>query len=284
MEREKVQRYVASLEQVIRNAHLDLKETMTQFQGFSQRVTSEDTVPSGIITDIRRTYKGIQDQLTKIRGVHQLLESRYKQYYRRDSLREKEIAEFAFLARNMYARFESVLQETEAKKKSRDTGEASDLSKPSVSFPWFHSEENQVVLLRNLQDLYALDYGNGKGLEVDGKRRVIQDKLRSLSLFILSGEGGVIDTLQSRIRLRKHDIKERYATDELRGVLTHLKEISLIEAAMVIKRFVDSREAAKLKCLLFSIRSQEDLRKEIIGSANNILTGMASGEVRAFPI
>jgi len=284
MEKEKVQRYVASLEQVIRNAHLDLRETMTQFQGFSQRVTMEETVPSGIITDIRRTYKGIQDQLTKIRGVHQLLESRYRQYYRRDSLRDKEISEFAFLARNMYARFESMLQETEGKKKPRDKEEASDVSKQSASFPWFHSEENQVTLLRNLRDLYALDYENRKGLDVDEKRRVIQDKLRSLSLFVLSGEGGVIDTLQSRIRLREYDIKERYAMDELRGVLTHLREISLTEAAMVIKRFVDSREAPKLKCLLFSIRSQEDLGKEILGSANDLLRGTTSGQLRAFPI
>ncbi len=284
MEKEKVQRYVASLEQVIRNAHLDLRETMTQFQGFSQRVTMEDAVPSGIITDIRRTYKGILDQLTKIRGVHQLLESRYKQYYRRDSLREREIAEFAFLARNMYARFESMLQEAEAKKKLRDQEEASDVSKQSASISWFHSEEKQVILLRNLRDLYALDYENSKRMDNEEKPRVIEDKLRSLSLFVLSGEGSVIDTLQTRIRLREHDLKERYAMDELRGVLTHLREISLIEAAMVIKRFVDSREAPKLKCLLFSIRSQEDLGKEILGSANNILTGMASGEVRAFPI
>ena len=80
------------------------------------RVTSERIVPTGIITDIRQTYKEIQDQLTKIRGIHQLLESKYRQYYRRDSDREREIIEFAFLAKSLYSKFEYTLQEIEAKR------------------------------------------------------------------------------------------------------------------------------------------------------------------------
>jgi hypothetical protein len=52
----------------------------------------------------------------------------------------------------------------------------------------------------------------------------------------------------------------------------------------VIRRFADSSDFSKLKCLLFSIQSQKDLEKEILGKAENILQMMAEGEVRRFSI
>src|SRR5512136_3421971 len=73
MEKDGAQRYAASLEQVVRSTHQDLREAMIQFQGYSQRVTAQGTVASGTVTDIRKVYKEIQDQLAKIRGANQLL-------------------------------------------------------------------------------------------------------------------------------------------------------------------------------------------------------------------
>lgn len=139
-----------------------------------------------------------------------------------------------------------------------------------------------MILRKNLQGLYELDYIHkaGAGSSVDQKRRVIDNKLRSLSLFVLSGEGGLLDILEFRMRLREYDIKERYAKDELRGVLTHLREISVAEVEGVIRRFMDSREVPGLKCLLFSIQSQGDLAKETVCSAPTLLKGMTAGEVR----
>jgi hypothetical protein len=284
MERERVQRYVASMEQVLRNTHLDLREAMTQFQGYSRRFTTERTIPPGIVTDIRKTYKGIHEQLTKMKGIHQLLESRYRQYYRRDSLRDKEIAEFGFLARRLYTRFESILQATEAKRGLENREEDSGVADVPIPSQWFRSRENEVVLLRNLQGLYELDYKTELGMTMVQRRRVTGTGRRSLSLFALSGEGGAMDGLQSRMRLREYDIKERCAKEELRGALTHLRGISLGEAEGVIKRFMDSRGVPRIKGLLFSIQSQEDLGKEILGSADTILKGMMGGEVKTIPI
>jgi hypothetical protein len=286
MEKERVQRYVANLEQVMRSTHLDLRGTMIQFQECSQRLSKERTIPPGIIIDIRKIYMGIHDQLTKIKGINQLLENRYKPYYRRDHVRDREISEFGVLSKKLYTRFESMLQEIEAKGKLIEKEEDSEVCNKRVSSQWFRSRENQLVLLGNLRSLYELDYiyKTGPGVDTERKRRVIQGKLRSLSLFVLSGEGGVIDTLQSRMRLREYDIKERYAKDELRGVLTHLREISAAEVEGVIKRYIDSREVPSLKCLLLWIQSQEDLGKETLGSADTILKEMTRGEVRTLRI
>jgi hypothetical protein len=284
MERERFQGYVASLEQTMKNTHFDLREGINQFRELCQWVTPERITPMGIITDIRQTYKEIQDQLTKIRGINQLLEAKYRQYYRRDSLRAREIMEFRFLAKNLYSKFEYTLHEIEAKRKLRDRGERLEAPHPRIPFPWFHSKENQIILLRNLRSLYGLDYKTRSDFGPGEKREVMQNRLRSVSLFVLSGEIPLIDNLQSRMQLREYDIKERFTREELRGALTHLREISLSEVERVIRRFMDSSESPKLKCLLFSIQSQKDLEKEIMGSTKNILHGMGGGEVRTLPI
>ena len=73
------------------------------------------------------------------------------------------------------------------------------------------------------------------------------------------------------MRLREYDIKERLTKEELRGALTHLREISLSEVETILRRFTDTSEFSKLRCLLFTIQSQKDLEKEILGSAGNML-------------
>ena len=93
-----------------------------------------------------------------------------------------------------------------------------------------------------------------------------------------------MDNLQTRIRLREYDIQERCTNEELRGALTHLRKISLGEAESVIKRFMENSGVPRVKGLLFTIQSQEDLGKAILGSADNILKGMMNGEVKTIPI
>jgi hypothetical protein len=222
--------------------------------------------------------------MTKVKGINQLLETRYRPYYRRDPLRDKELSEYGSQAKSLYTRFESMLQAVEAKRALE--GKEADPGVVDVPIPshWFHSRENEITLLRNLQRLYALDYKTGPGVVMDHRRRVTENKFRSLSLFALSGDGGALDDLQSRMRLREYDIRERCTKEELRGALTHLREISLAEAEGVIRRFMGSSGVSRTKGLLFSIQSQEDLGREILGSADNILKGMMNGEVKTIPI
>jgi len=266
------------------NTRFDLRETMDQFQGLCLMITAERNVPIDIITETRQTYKKIHDQLTKISGAKQLLEGKYRQYYRRDYQREREIMEIAFLAKSLYLTFEYTLQEIEAKKKLKDGGELFVAYPQRIPFPWFHSKGNQIILEKNLRSLFALDYKPRSDLEDEQRREIIRNEMRSISLFALSGEVTLIDTLQSRMRLREYDIIERYTEEEFRGVLTHLKDVSLSEVERVIRRFMDSSESLKLKCLLLRVRSQKDLKKEIIGSTENVLRVMGKGEVKTLSI
>jgi hypothetical protein len=284
MERGSCQGYVASLERIMQNTHFDLSEAMDQFQELCLVITPERDVPLGVITDIRQTYKQIQDQLTKVMGVKQLLESKYRQYYHRDSQREREIMEFAFLAKSLHSKFESTLQEIEAKRKLKDRGEHFEGYRQRLPFPWFQSKGNQITLLRNLRSLCELDYKTRCDLGSEQRREVVRKGMRSVSLFVLSGEIALIDHLQSRLRLREYDITERYKEDEFRGALTHLREISVSEVERVVRRFMDSGEFLKLKCLLLMIQSQKDLKKEIVSSTENILHVMGAGDVKTLSI
>ncbi len=283
MERGSFQGVATGLERILNSTRLDLRETMEEFQGLCSMITVERNAPKDIVTETRQAYKKIQDQLTKISGAKQLLEGKYRQYYCRDYQRDREIMEIAFLAKNLYLTFEYTLQEIEAKSRLKDKGEHFAVRRPGIPFLWFQSPGNQILLLRNLEKLGELDYETRFGLGFERRREVIQNEMRSISLFVLSGEVALLDDLQSRMRLREYDIAERYAKDEFRGALTHLREVSPSEVQKVIRRFAGSSEFLKLKCLLLPIQSQKDLKKETIHTAENVIDSMELGEVRVLP-
>jgi hypothetical protein len=284
VERGSFQGIAAGLERIVENSRFDLREAMDQFREFCLMITSEKNVPIEIITDTRQAYKNIQEQLTKISGAKQLLEVKYRQYYRRNYQREREIAEIAFLAKSLYSKFEYTLQEIEAKGKLKDRGELFVAYPQRILFPWFQSKGNQIILEKSLRSLSALDYKTQSDLEYEQRREIIRNGMRSISLFALLGEVTLIETLQSRIRLRQYDIIERYTEEEFRGALTHLKEISPSEVERVIRRSMDKSEFLKLKCVLLRIRSQKDLEKEIIASTDKVLHMMGMGEFRTLLI
>jgi hypothetical protein len=55
--------------------------------------------------------------LVEIKSIQQLLQTKYRQFYHRDPIRDKEIVEFEFVSKNTYSKFEFTLKEIEAKKK-----------------------------------------------------------------------------------------------------------------------------------------------------------------------
>jgi hypothetical protein len=269
VERGSLQGYAASLERMMESTHFDLREAMDQFQELCLMITPERIIPVEIITDIRQTYRHIQDQLAKILGVKQLLEGKYRQYYHRDSQRDREIMEFAFLAKSLYSKFGYTLQEIDAKRRLKD--KKGETYPQRILFPWFQTKRNQITLLRNLRTLRELDYKTRFDSDSGQRRRIVRDGPRSVSLFALSGEETLIDSLQSRMHLREYDIKERLTREELRGALTHLREISHSEVETILRRFADTGEFSRLRCLLFTIQSQQDLEREILGSTGNRL-------------
>ena len=280
MARESFQGIVASLDRIMENARSDLREAMDQFEELCLMTSAERNVSKDIIIETRQTYKKIQNQLTKIGRARQLLEGKYRHCYPRNYQAEKEIMQIAFLAKSLYLTFEEV----EAKRELKGMEKCSGADGQPIPFPWFRSSENQIILLRNLRNLDELDYKAKFELGFERRQEVIQNTIRSISLFALLGEVTLIDILQPRMRFREYDVIERYKEDEFRGALTHLKEVSSPEVQELIRRTVGTSEFLKLKCLLLRIQSQNDLKKETLRFTENILQRMGKGEVKVLSI
>jgi hypothetical protein len=119
MERDQIQqqKYALSLGRTIQGHYHYLKTAVKDFQEKSLRVAPGRTVPPDVINQIRESYKVIRDRLVEIKSIQQLLQTKYRQFYHRDPVRDKEIVEFEFVSKNIYSKFEFTLKEIEAKKK-----------------------------------------------------------------------------------------------------------------------------------------------------------------------
>jgi len=280
MEQDRVQRYVKSLERTIQNNHHYLKESIEEFQEMCRMVTPERNVPAGIFIDIREMYKEIRNRLTEIKAIQQLLQGKYRQYYRRDSLRDKEIMEFGFVAKNCYSKFEYTIIQIGAMKRLKE--QAPKVEHPSSLFPWFRSEENKVAFIKNLRMLKELDYESIP--EEVGEERRDTVGSRTLTLFLFRGDSLSLDHLQSQAQFREHDLMERYGPEEIRGVLTHLRKVDPFEVEKKFQQWMESKGLTKLKCLLLPIHSPKDLEGDLSKLINTTLEKMVEGELRRLSI
>jgi hypothetical protein len=283
MEKDRVQRYVQSLERTIKSDYNYLKETIDDFRELCRMITPDRSVPQGIVVDIRETYKEIRDRLTEIKAIEQLLQGKYRQYYHRDALRDKEILEIGFIAKNCFTKFEYTLKQKEAlvKIKEAERERALKGEQKGLPFEWFHSKEHQVIFLRNLRILGDLDYGIPPEQKMEERREVAQEP-RHLTLFVFKGDASSIERLYSQMRPREHDVMERYTSDEIRGVLTHLREINPLTVEKLFLTFL--KEIPKLKCLILPIRSSKGLEGDVLGLVKKTLLEMKEGEVKTVSI
>jgi hypothetical protein len=119
MERDQIQaqKYALNLVKTIQGHYHALKGAVKDFQEKCLRVAPGRSVPPDTVNQIRESYKGIRDRLVEIKSIQQLLQTKYRQYYHRDPILDKEIVEFQFVSKNIYSKFEFTLKEIEAKKK-----------------------------------------------------------------------------------------------------------------------------------------------------------------------
>ena len=274
------QRYVKSLERTIQNNYHYLKESVKDFQEMCRVVSPEKHVPPGIAVDIREMYKEIRNRLTEIKAVEQLLQGKYRQHYRRDSVRDKEIMEFGFVVKNCYSKFEYTMVQIETIKRLKE--HPAKANPPGAPLPWFRSKENQVAFTKNLRVLAELDYELPP--EKIGEERRDLAGNRTLTLFLFSGDSASLDQLQSQIQFREHDIIERYSPEEIRGVLAHLRKVDVSDLEKKFQQFLESKGLSKLKCLLLPIQSSKDLEGHLLSSIKAALHEMAEGKTRTLSI
>lgn len=284
MPKDPLQRYAESLDKTIEHNFNYLKEAVEDFKGLCLVVTPEKHTPQDIIVDIRELYKEIRDRLAEIKAIQNLLQGKYRQYYRRDSLRDKAILEFGFLTKNLYSKFEYILLQKQALAKRKEE-ETSGEEQRGFPCQWFHSRENQAIFVRNLRILRELGYGDPSDLGISERRKVPPGTARSLTLFCFRGKANLMGEVYSRIRLREHDIIERYAQEELHGLMTHLREIDPAEVEKAFQRILENESFSTLKCLLIPIHSPRELKEDRFELIKKTLDELEEGQVKtlSFP-
>ena len=280
MEQDRVQRYVKSLERTIQNNYHQLKKSIEDFQEMCRIVSPEKHIPAGIAVDIREMYKEIRNRLKEIKAIEQLLQGKYRQYYHRDSLLDKEIMEIGFIAKNCYTKFEYTMIQIESIKRLKE--HAPKVDQPAEHLRWFRSKENQVALIKDLRMLTELDYEPAP--QDIGEERRDTTGGRAFTLFVLNGDSLSLDRLQPQIQLREHDIIERYSPEEVRGILVHLKKVDPVEMEKKFRQVMESQGLTELKCLLLPISSLKDFKGDLMKLVQTTLKEMTQGELRTLSI
>jgi hypothetical protein len=275
----RIQRYVESLEQAVQKNYKYLRSIMEDFQEKCRLATTTTAVPPRLFTEIADIYREIRTRLKETQAVLELLKTRYPLYARNEPDRDKAIREMDLNVGSYFSKFLHTLKQSLGEKESVEREKLIDLEKESPHFQWFRSQENLVKFLRNVRVLDELEYEISPAW-VRERREVTKDKPRSLTLFIFKGNAQSIADLQSRMQLREHDILERYDQDELRGILTHLREIQLPEVERIFDRLKELKGYSELKCLLIPIRGERDLGVDLPGLVEKALTKMAPGELK----
>jgi hypothetical protein len=279
----RIKRYVESLERVIQKNYMYLKSIAGDFQEKCRLANTTADAPPSLFTEIPDIYREMRTRLKETQTVQSLLRARYSSYATKDPERDKEMRELDLNAGIYFSRFLHVLRQGPGEKESVGKEKLLGSEKEAPHFHWFRNQENLVKLLRNVRILDELDYEMVPAW-VKEKRQVTKGKPRSLTLFILKGNGQAIAEVQSRMHLREHDIVERYDQDELRGILTHLREIQLFEVERIFDRLKELRGYSELKCLLIPIRGQRDLEVDLADLVEKTVREMAPGELRTLAI
>ena len=274
----RIQRYVESLELVIQKNYKYLKSVMEDFQDKCRIAASTTGAAPGLCTEIPDIYQEIHRRLKETQAVQSLLKTGYPQYVRSEPERDKELQELDLNAGTYFSKFLQTLKKHSGKKEG--IGEEKLLGlEETPHFHWFRNQENLIKFIRNVRILDELDYEMAPAW-VRERRRVTKDKPRSLTLFIFKGTVRSITNLQSHMHLREHDIVERYDEDELRGILTHLREIEAVEVERIFDRLKQVEGYSELKCLLVPIHSERDLRVDVAVLVEKTIHEMAPGALK----
>jgi hypothetical protein len=274
--------YVKSLDRKVRDDIQFIKDNVDELKDLCRFISPEKNAPQGMIVDIREMYKEIQNRFKEIHAIQQMMQGKYRQYYqyyRRDPLRDKAILELGFVVKTTYTRFEENMKLIVEKAKAKDREEAEKRGQKARIIQWFVSRENQIALLRNIRTIKELDHGLASGKP--GAERRGTEGVRSLTLFLIRGEASVLDAVQSQLNLREHDLMERHDEKELRGVMTHLREVDPSEIEALIKRLLEKMGFSNLRSLLLHVRPHEDLEIKGMDLIEKALEEMKEGEVRS---
>jgi hypothetical protein len=256
MEDLKARRYVMSLENKIEMDLRFLSDVHDEFREKCKMVAPGKPFPGDVVARVKRQYKEVRDRLAEIRAVQQLLRGKYRQVAKKNPLRDKRIDELGFAFKNHYSSFEFNLRAIERlKRKSEEEGRAQIL---------FRGHENNLKFKEVLKSLNPSKGG-----------------YHSISLIFLKGDKASVEEICARgIRVGERGVFEKYGDDEIRMSLAHGGESGSRRLQETLGRFLLNEWIKSIKCAIYRLDDQRDLRKDVEGLLYRTLESMGNKELK----
>jgi hypothetical protein len=225
-----------------------------------------------VIENVLKVYSSMRARLSEIEVIRALLLRRHNRRVPESPRQQKLIAELDAQIAALTSRLKSGPQPAPANSPSPAA---------SPSERWLRINEDSLAFTINARLLDELEYEAPP--QPGGPVRVVQRSGRGFTLFTLRGPASALDALHPCIRLRQHDIVERFSATEIRGVLTHLRRTVTADIRHVFERLLASR-FSDVKCILVGLHSPDQLDDNFLNYLEGTVSEMRAGEIRTIDI
>ena len=232
---------------------------------------SLEQVPVSILQEALKTYEDMRTRLLEIGAVEQLLARKQNKPAPQDTARQKLIeeldAQIGVLSRRI-------------PKPSPTAAKTTAQHRQTPSDQWLRTEEDSVAFTKNARLLDELEYAPASP---PVEKRVVQRSGRGFTLFSLRGPAAALDALHPRLKFREHDIIERFSATEVRGVLTHLRQVMTDDVVNIFRRLITS-QFSEVVCILVRLQSPDHLGEHLLQYLDRMTEEMRPGQIRSMDI
>lgn len=266
MEQAPKKRHIGDLERVIAKNRDRIAEAGRELQEALLKTGIRDDVPPGTLREALKLYQDMRTRLLEVESIQRLLGQRHGRTYERDRVREKTIIDLDLQIREI-----SALLETQQPGLKRPSGTPSD--------HWLRDDADRAELTKNLRMLDELEYPPPLADQAVRSGRTVEQEGRGFTLFSIRGPAASMDAILPSVKLRVHDIVERFSAYEIRGVLTHLRRTSEDDIEQIFRRLL-ATQFPEVKCILIELRSPDHLDASLLDTLERTAEKMRPGEMR----
>ena len=268
-----------NLERVIEKNQRYLDSVAEDLQRKILGGASLESAPASVLKDILKLYQDMRTRALEVEAVQRLLNHRLRKPHQQDPKRQKLIADLDGQIAALSARLAAVDAPGPGAVRGA-TGKGASPDRPP-SDRWLRIEQDSLAFTINARLLDELEYE--RPLQPGESRRVVQKTGRGFTLFTLRGPASALDELYPCIRLRQHDIVERFGATEIRGVLTHLRQTATSDIRHIFERLLANR-FSDVKCVLMGLHSPDQLDEHFLEYLERMVGKMRHGEIRTIDI
>lgn len=238
-----------------------------------------EQVPHSILLEALQVYRNMRTRLLEIESVERLLAQKQNRSVAQDPVRQDLIKELDAQIRLISSK---VPRTPSAAGRPSPGPAGAGARRMTPSEQWLRTEEDSAAFTKNARLIDELDYAPG-GPAAQRSRRIVQRSGRGFTLFSVRGPASALDAIHPHVRFREHDIIERYSATEIRGVLTHLRQIMVDDIVDIFRRLITG-QFSDVICILVRLQSPDQLDEHLLAYLDRMAGDLRPGQTRSVDI